>query len=133
MKRFRKQTLEDVVRTEAPQPRPEFMQALASELRERHGRRLAPLRLGLAAAVTGVLLVGFASVGGLGYAASGTSHAVHAVTHLVAPGKTKPTIQQSPASDQYRPGCGFGDKNHTHTGPPGRPPGFCGSVPRHTP
>jgi hypothetical protein len=26
---------------------------------------------------------------------------------------------------QYRPGCGFGDKNHIHTGPPGRPPGFC--------
>jgi hypothetical protein len=23
--------------------------------------------------------------------------------------------------DQYRPGMGCGDKNHTHTGPPGNP------------
>jgi hypothetical protein len=130
VKRFRRQTLEDIMRTEKPQPRSDFMQTLASELRERHGRRLAPLRVGLAAAVTGVLLVGLASFGGLGYAASGTSQAVHAVKQLVAPTKANSTIRQNPASDQYRPGCGFGDKNHIHTGPPGRPPGFCSMVPR---
>jgi hypothetical protein len=131
VKRFGRQSFEEKVRREAPEPRAEFLQGLASEVRERHGRRRAPLRLGLAAAVTGGLLIALASVGGLGYAASGTSHAVHAVTHLVTPSKVQPTIQQNPASDQYRPGCGFGDKNHTHTGPPGRPPGFCGLVPRH--
>jgi hypothetical protein len=27
----------------------------------------------------------------------------------------------SAAVDQYRPGMGCGDKNHTHTGPPGNP------------
>jgi hypothetical protein len=26
---------------------------------------------------------------------------------------------------QYRPGCGNGDKNHHHTGPPGRPDKDC--------
>ena len=26
----------------------------------------------------------------------------------------------TPADDQYKPGCGAGDKNHTHTGPPGQ-------------
>jgi hypothetical protein len=29
------------------------------------------------------------------------------------------------SGDQYKPGCGIGDKNHTHTGPPGNPLNDC--------
>jgi hypothetical protein len=29
------------------------------------------------------------------------------------------------ADQQYRPGLGCGDKNHTHTGPPGNPDKTC--------
>jgi hypothetical protein len=39
----------------------------------------------------------------------------------------------SPPSDQYRPGWGCGDRNHVHTGPPGRqyatPPPGCLKAP----
>ena len=31
-----------------------------------------------------------------------------------------PTLLKSPAQDQYKPGCGLGDQNHIHTGPPGQ-------------
>jgi len=46
-----------------------------------------------------------------------------AASYAAGAGKKPP-----PASDQYRPGWGCGDKNHVHTGPPGRqyappPPG----------
>jgi hypothetical protein len=37
----------------------------------------------------------------------------------------------SASFNQYRGGCGFGDKNHHHTGPPGRQPNaekFCEEV-----
>lgn len=42
-----------------------------------------------------------------------------------APGNSGNT----PADDQYKPGCGQGDKNHTHTGPPGNHNGFPGKCP----
>jgi hypothetical protein len=35
----------------------------------------------------------------------------------------------TPADDQYKPGCGKGDKNHDHTGPPGKHNGFPGKCP----
>jgi hypothetical protein len=82
------------------------------------------MRIGFAAALTAAMLTALAAVGGVGYAASATSHAVKAVTHVVAkshkPTKHVPTVQVSPAQSQYRPGCGLGDKNHIHTGPPGQ-------------
>jgi len=36
---------------------------------------------------------------------------------------------QSPTDDEYKPGCGKGDKNHDHTGPPGEHNGFPGKCP----
>jgi hypothetical protein len=41
----------------------------------------------------------------------------------------------SASCTQYRPGNGFGDKNHCHTGPPGlngEAPGNSGNAPGHT-
>ena len=32
---------------------------------------------------------------------------------------------KSAAEKEYKPGCGNGDKNHDHTGPPGRPDKDC--------
>jgi hypothetical protein len=82
------------------------------------------MRLGFAAALSAAMLAALAAVGGLGYASSATSHAVKAVKNVVVKSHhTKsqlPTVQQSPAQNQYRPGCGLGDKNHIHTGPPGQ-------------
>ena len=38
----------------------------------------------------------------------------------------------SAACTQYRPGNGFGDKNHCHTGPPGQTGEKPGNAPGHT-
>jgi hypothetical protein len=70
-------------------------------------------RMFAAGAVTVALATGILASGGLGYAATGMKGA------------------GGPTDKQYgdtRPGWGCGDKNHVHTGPPGRqyatpPPG----------
>jgi hypothetical protein len=69
-----------------------------------------------AGALTFGLLAALASVGGLGYAANA------AKTAAVAVFQVNPATGPAAASaggDQYRPGYGWGDKNHNHTGPPG--------------
>jgi hypothetical protein len=75
-----------------------------------HGRRR---RMVAAGAATIALAAGVLVSGGLGYAATGVNKA-----------------GGGPTKSQYdtRPGWGCGDKNHVHTGPPGRqyaspPPG----------
>ena len=82
------------------------------------------MRVGFAAAFTIAILGALSAVGGLGYAASATTGAVHAVKSVVVnsqtPNDTVPTVRISPAQSQYRPGCGLGDENHIHTGPPGQ-------------
>ncbi len=79
-------------------------------------------RLALAGAMTGVMLVALASVGGISYAASAANGAFQVVKKAVAPQAGKQAIVVSgitAGGDQYRPGFGFGDPNHNHTGPPG--------------
>ena len=76
-----------------------------------NGRRR---RMFAAGAVTVSLATGVLASGGLGYAATG-----------VKKGAGGPTDKQY---GDTRPGWGCGDKNHVHTGPPGRqyatpPPG----------
>jgi hypothetical protein len=67
-------------------------------------------------------LVALGAVGGVGYAASSVQHAVKAVQHVFVPAAKRSRVSVSglsAAGDQYRPGWGFGDPNHIHTGPPG--------------
>lgn len=71
-------------------------------------RRVALLTVCFAAAVS--------AAGGVGYAASGISHAVRGVASPRAAHGT------TAGGDQYRPGFGFGDENHNHEGPPGLAP-----------
>jgi hypothetical protein len=71
--------------------------------------------VGLSAALFAALL----TVGGVSYAANAVTHAARSasavlVTHVTYVGKSI-----SAGGDQYRPGYGFGDPNHNHTGPPG--------------
>jgi hypothetical protein len=73
-------------------------------------------------ALTFILAVSLAAVGGVSYAANAVTEVAKVAQHIVAP-----TAQSSSASaarpnaggDQYKPGYGFGDKNHNHEGPPG--------------
>jgi hypothetical protein len=68
------------------------------------------------------LAVALAAVGGVSYAASSVGSAAKAVTHIFAPAVSNRPITLkglSSGGDQYKPGYGWGDPNHTHTGPPG--------------
>jgi hypothetical protein len=80
--------------------------------------------MGIAAAFTAAIIGALSAVGGVGYAASAASDAAHAVKAVVvdshSPTNQVPTVHGNPAQDQYKPGCGLGDKNHIHIGPPGQ-------------
>ncbi len=76
------------------------------------------------AATVGVItaLIGFGAGGSLALAGEFTppEHAKNENAQNGKPGEAPPP---SPGQSQYptRPGKGCGDKNHTHTGPPGNP------------
>ncbi len=117
--------------------RSEFVDELGNRLSEAGSRRLLRPRVGYAGALTAAMLVALAAFGGIGYASSTVGHAIDApvkvVMHAVLPSKasthSKVVRNLTSASDQYKPGCGFGDKNHVHTGPPGEHNGFPGKCP----
>jgi hypothetical protein len=133
-----------MLREARPEPSAELMRDIRGLVGEhRRARRPPTGRLALAAAVTAALIAPLGAFGALGYAQKSTIHAVKSVTHLVvapahkvSPARTITPTAVSPASDppssagdQYKPGCGRGDKNHVHTGPPGRHSGFPGVCP----
>lgn len=76
-------------------------------------------RLALGGAMTAVMLVALGSVGGISYAANAAKEAAKIVQKAVAPSGAISVSGISAGGDQYRPGFGFGDPNHNHTGPPG--------------
>jgi hypothetical protein len=110
-----------------PEPPAEFVSNLAERVREerfrpwRSGFRSALAgvgsRIAFAGAVTALAVVGAASVGGVGYAGQQGQNLANLVSKAVSP-SSNGQQQNTPADDQYRPGCGRGDTNHTHTGPP---------------
>ncbi len=108
--------LEGQLRGGRPEPRQEFLASLSDRVRA-EGRR-APrtaLRVAFAAGLTALALGAVSSVGGLGYAATGASHALGAVKKVTG-SHTQSRGSDDPAEDQYgiKPGKGCGDKNHVH-------------------
>ena len=103
--------------------RPEASSELVRSIRGRVGVRPTNVpRFALAGAMTAVLMVALGSVGGLSYAATAANSALKVVKKAVAPKDAQQAIVLqgiSAGGDQYRPGYGWGDPNHTHTGPPG--------------
>jgi hypothetical protein len=109
--------LEGRLRAERPQPSAELIAAITPRRRQAPKRQIA-----FAGALTAALLAGLAAVGGVSYAAAAVGHAVEAAANVVAPThhhSTRVIASISSGGDQYRPGFGFGDPNHVHTGPPG--------------
>jgi hypothetical protein len=75
-----------------------------------------------AAVLSITLVAALAAVGGVSYAANAVTHVAHVAKKIVAPSSTHGAIVVkglNAGGDQYRPGFGFGDPNHNHTGPPG--------------
>jgi hypothetical protein len=124
--------LERRLRSHRPRPRPEFVDALSAQLREsRAARKTTPVRVAVAAALTLGMLAALGAVGGLGYAASAAKSAASAVFPAKKPDAGVVATKVTSGSDQYRPGWGFGDKNHNHTGPPGLERKGSGTPPLH--
>jgi hypothetical protein len=113
--------LQGELRAARPQPREELIRSIESRVREterepRFGRAAVPV------ALTAAIVAALASVGGVGYAASSVEQAAKQVAAVFVPerGKQSAGLEAVNAGhDQYRPGYGWGDPNHTHTGPPG--------------
>jgi hypothetical protein len=97
--------LEAELRTLRATPRPDFMHALAEDVRGRS--RPAPVRsprgrLGLAVALTGLMIVAIASFGGLGYASSVAREAAKKVEKVAPTKAAAPRAVNSAAAAQYK-------------------------------
>lgn len=122
MRRSRDRKIERRLRAARPEPGKTLVESLAAQMRGTRARSHARARIAFAGALTTGLLVALASVGGIGYAASSATQAVKVVKRVFVPSVSQRTIVVrglSAGGDQYRPGYGWGDQNHNHTGPPG--------------
>jgi hypothetical protein len=150
--------LERQLRSDRPRPSRELLDQLVAEAPRPHEARRPPLvagRLALAGFLTLILVGALAATGGVGQVASGSKVAAERVKAVVAtpfgaskktesaPATTTTTGGNSlsalaapsdpPGHDQYKPGCGRGDPNEPHTGPPGDQNGFPGRCPPSAP
>jgi hypothetical protein len=117
----RHRDIERRLRAERPAPRPAFLARTVASISRRPAPAFRP-RVAVAGALSALMLVAFASVGGIGYAANAVSGAAATVKKAVAPKKQRQAIAVlglTAGGDQYQPGFGFGDPNHNHAGPPG--------------
>jgi hypothetical protein len=97
--KFKKYDLESELHASRPQPRADFARELANEVRSHREAERSPLgRVGLAFALTGLIVVALASFGGIGYASSSASHAVKKPAVAKAP-----VVKKSAAHAQYAP------------------------------
>lgn len=117
---------DDALGRELRSRRPRPSDSLVSRIEGRvHASRLPrrrSFRYAIPAALTVAMVAALAAVGGVSYAATGVEAAATAVAHVFVPAKQTSPIAVSglnAGGDQYRPGFGWGDPNHTHTGPPG--------------
>ncbi len=107
--------------------RPQAPEALVGSIvarieRDARVRRSARARTVLAGSLTAALAASLFTVGGVSYAANAANGALKVVKKAVTPKAGQQAIVLkgiSAGGDQYRPGFGFGDPNHNHTGPPG--------------
>jgi hypothetical protein len=114
-------SLERALRANRPAAADELVSRIEGRLREAQPRRRA-IRYAVPAALTAALVAMLAAVGGVSYAATSVQHAAAAVVHVFSPAKAHGTLTVAGATaggDQYRPGYGWGDPNHNHSGPPG--------------
>src|SRR4051794_23537073 len=106
--------LEARLRAERPEPRPEFLASVADQVRsDRQRARSGGLRLAFAGGLTAALLVALASVGGLSYAATSSTHVLAAVKNVVVPKQKASSVGESSAAAQYGHKVLICHKGHT--------------------
>lgn len=114
--------LEQMLRSDRPQPREDFVRALAARAGADAARRELRRRprVALAGALTAAMLAVAAAFGGFGYAASAVQHVASSVKSvLVAGGGGAIDSNLTSGGDQYQPGFAWGDPSHNHDGAPG--------------
>jgi hypothetical protein len=100
--------LERELRSRRPTPDPQFLRMLSARVRPERQPGTSRARLLVAAVLTVVMLVSLASVGGIGYAASGVRDVVKSVKHIGKPARHHRVgatwrLRASSAADQYAP------------------------------
>jgi hypothetical protein len=93
--------LEAELRAGRPEPAPEFSHRLEARVRNDGRNRVGSPRVAFVGALTGVLLLGLASVGGVGYASSAAKDAAVSVKRVTTPKDVIKILKRSPAIDQY--------------------------------
>jgi hypothetical protein len=94
--------LEAELKASRPQPSPDFVRRLEADVRESGRTRVGGrLRVALVGALTAVMLMALAGVGGVGYAASAGRDAAVSVKRVVTPRDVVRVLKKSPAIDQY--------------------------------
>jgi hypothetical protein len=94
--------LDAELRAGRPEPAPEFISRLEARVRDDGRSRVGSLRVAFVGALTAVMLLALASVGGVGYASSAASDAAVTVQRVVAPSDVITVLKRSPAIDQYK-------------------------------
>ena len=96
--------LEAELRAGRPQPSSHFVRRLEADVKD-SGRSRAggTLRVAFVGALTAVMLIALAGVGGVGYASSAGRDAVVSVKRVVTPGDVVKVLKKSAAIDQYGP------------------------------
>jgi hypothetical protein len=96
--------LDAVLRSHRVEARNEFVDGLAKRvLAEHQAPRRAWSRVAFAGAVSTFILGTFASLGGVGYAASGAAGTYHAVKQVAVKHTLIVSVHKSSAADQYAP------------------------------
>ena len=95
--------LEAELRAGRPEPASEFVHRLEARVRNDGSRfRTGSLRVAFVGALTAVMLLAVASVGGVGYASSAAEDAAVSVKRIVTPNDVITVLKRSPAIDQYK-------------------------------
>jgi hypothetical protein len=95
--------LEAELRANRPEPSSEFVHRLEARVRNDGRRsRAGSLRVAFVGAVTAVMLLALASVGGVGYASSAAQDAAVSVKRVVTPKDVIHIVKRGSAIDQYK-------------------------------
>lgn len=95
--------LEAELKASRPEPSPDLVRRLEAEVRDSGRARVGgTLRVAFVGALTALMLIALAGVGGVGYAASAGRDAVVGVKRVVTPTEeVVRVLKKSPAIDQY--------------------------------
>jgi hypothetical protein len=95
--------LEAELRDSRPEPPSELVHQLEARVRTSGRTRAGSLRVAFVGALTAVMLLALAAVGGVGYASSAGRDAAVSVKRIVTPGDVVRVLKRSSAQQQYGP------------------------------